>query len=655
MDPMDQRLAVFVEDHPLDYGSFEGIIPKGNYGAGTVMVWDHGTYVERGSEGREDSEKAALEGLAEGHITFVLSGQKLQGEFALIRFKKGDEKSWLLVKKRDEHAGHFDVTRENLSVKTGRSLKEIAENAESKGETWTSSRRIAAQPKERAAKPDKKRKKAEPAPISTEPLAEKLPRRLKPLMPAADLKAFDQEGWVFEPFHDGTRAIAEVESGKVTLHSRQLLSLNAKFPKVADALRKLRSYLVIDGEIVGDDQFHVFDLLHADGKSYRALPLSKRKEALKALPIFGDVIRYREHSETEGKKAYESAQQAAVPFLLAKDADSEYRSGTSKSWLKIKVKAPKASAVENGADKKKSEPAAPADQPVLTNLDKIYWPKEGYTKGDLVEYYRKIAPLILPHLKDRPQSLNRHPNGIDGQSFFQKDVIGHLPRFVETRTIFSESADKSINYLVCQNEATLLYMANLGCIELNPWISRIHSLENPDYLVIDLDPDDPNPFAQVVEVAHETHRVLNDIGALSFCKTSGSTGLHICVPLGARWEYDTVREFAEEIARVVQARMPDITSVERTPAKRKGKIYLDYLQNRHGQTLAAPYCLRPRPHAPVSTPVHWNELTESLDPREFTIETVHKLLSKRGDLWKPMLNASIDLDACRRELQILQS
>ena len=144
MDPMDQRLAVFVEDHPLDYGSFEGMIPKGNYGAGTVMVWDQGTYVERGSQGREDSEVAALKGLAEGHITFVVEGQKIRGEFALIRLKKGDEKSWLLVKKRDEHAGHYDVTRDNLSVKTGRSMKEIAENAESKGELWTSSRRIAA-------------------------------------------------------------------------------------------------------------------------------------------------------------------------------------------------------------------------------------------------------------------------------------------------------------------------------------------------------------------------------------------------------------------------------------------------------------------------------------------------------------------------------
>src|SRR6185437_13951691 len=224
------------------------------------------------------------------------------------------------------------------------------------------------------------------------------------------------------------------------------------------------------------------------------------------------------------------------------------------------------------------------------------------SKKQLIEYYDKIASYLLPYLKDRPESLRRTPNGIDKPSFFQKDMPESTPDWVVTKKIYSESNDAEINYMFCNDKAALLYMANLGCIELNPWNSRLQSLEYPDYVVIDLDPQDV-PFDKVVEVAQAVKEVLHKAGAEGYCKTSGSRGLHIYIPLGAKYDYDQAKEFAHLIAMFVHQSMPDITSLERSPAKRKNKIYLDYLQNRKGQTLAAPYCLRPKPDATVSTPL----------------------------------------------------
>lgn len=288
------------------------------------------------------------------------------------------------------------------------------------------------------------------------------------------------------------------------------------------------------------------------------------------------------------------------------------------------------------------EPKERLTKPQFTHLEKVYWPKAGYTKKDLIQYYTKIAEVMLPYLKDRPESLNRHPEGADKPGFFQKDITQELPPFAQTITVFSESANKDIHYLLCQNKETLLYMANLGCIEINPWNSRVQALENPDYLVIDLDPGE-NTFQEVVTVAQEVHAVLESACMPSYVKTSGKTGLHIYVPLGAKYDYDDVRAFSEVLVNLVHQRLPEITSVERNPAKRKKKIYLDFLQNREGQTLAAPYSVRPTPEATVSTPLHWKEVTAKLDPRKFTIKTIFRRLKKYGDLWTPTLKQAVDL------------
>jgi bifunctional non-homologous end joining protein LigD len=286
----------------------------------------------------------------------------------------------------------------------------------------------------------------------------------------------------------------------------------------------------------------------------------------------------------------------------------------------------------------------------LTNLDKIFWPEEKYTKGDVIEYYRKISKYMLPYLKDRPESMLRHPNGINGKSFFQKNVNHMPPEWVKTEKIYSEHTEDYINYLICNDEATLVFMANLGCIEINPWFSRIQSQENPDYLVIDLDPEEID-FEKVIETALGVKKALDIAGAKSYCKTSGATGLHVYVPLKAKYDYDVAKDFAHVIGQIVNSWLPDITSLERSPSKRKKKVYLDYLQNRKGQTLAAPYSIRPKPGATVSTPLKWEEVKPGLHPSDFNIKNIFKRLEKTGDLFKPVLGAGIDLEKCIRNLE----
>ncbi|MBX4211602.1 MAG: non-homologous end-joining DNA ligase [Candidatus Yanofskybacteria bacterium] len=285
----------------------------------------------------------------------------------------------------------------------------------------------------------------------------------------------------------------------------------------------------------------------------------------------------------------------------------------------------------------------------LTNLDKVYWPDDRYTKGDLIEYYRNIAPIILPYLKDRPENMNRHPHGIEGESFYQKDVDHQPPSWVKTAKIYSESNDKDINYLLCQNEATLVYMANLGCIELNPWNSRVKKLDNPDYVIMDFDPEDIS-FDFVIEAAQVVHEILEEAGIKNYCKTSGASGLHICIPLGAKYTYDQAKDLTHVIALLANEELPDTTSVERSPSKRQKKVYLDYLQNRRGQTLAAPYCVRPKPGAPVSTPLEWREVKPGLSPADFTIKNIFERIRKTGDLWKPVLGRGIDLERATKKL-----
>ncbi|RFZ85179.1 DNA ligase D [Mucilaginibacter terrenus] len=285
----------------------------------------------------------------------------------------------------------------------------------------------------------------------------------------------------------------------------------------------------------------------------------------------------------------------------------------------------------------------------LTHLNKLYWPEDKVTKRDMFNYYHQVAPFMVPYLKDRPMSLNRFPGGIHGESFYQKNVRDKAPEWAETMPHTNgEGVDK--DYLLGNNEATLLWMASLGCIEINPWFSRITSPDNPDYCIIDLDPDKQH-FDQVVQAAQEVKKVLDAIDVPSYPKTSGSTGMHIYIPLGAQYTYDQSQLFANIIVKLVEKQIPDFTTLERMISNRKGKMYLDFLQNRPGATIAGVYSLRPKPGATVSMPVTWEEVKPGLTMRDFTIHNAIDRIRETGDLFTGVLGEGIDLAKTLKKAQ----
>ncbi len=343
------------------------------------------------------------------------------------------------------------------------------------------------------------------------------------------------------------------------------------------------------------------------------------KEGMMRQAIFVDL--------REDKKAQEVVREQTLPVSKA----LENQTSSSHSTVKAKKS-------------KKESVLRPLE---LTNLDKVYWPEERYTKGDLIHYYQQVASYILPYLKDRPETLKRYPNGIKGSSFYQKE-IGKAPQWIHTETIQHE--DHKVRYLIINNEESLLYTVNLGCIGMHPFNSRLQSLYAPDYLIIDLDPEAVS-FDEVITVAQEVHAVLEQWKIPSVCKTSGATGMHIYIPMGARYTFEEVKQFAQLLVYFVHERLPDLTSLERSPGKRQKKVYLDYLQNNFAQTMAAPYSVRPQPGATVSTPLKWSEVKHGLSPIQFTIKTVPKRLGKVGDLFKPILGKGISLESILKKIK----
>ncbi len=312
---------------------------------------------------------------------------------------------------------------------------------------------------------------------------------------------------------------------------------------------------------------------------------------------------------------------------------------------------------ETGNESDPTSPVSPFPFPEerrevrFSNLEKIFWPEERYTKGDLIEYYRAVSPWMLPYLADRPLVLTRYPDGINGKSFFQKDAPAYAQAFVRTVTIWSEDSQRELDYFVCDNEASLLYIANMAAILLHIWSSRVGTLETPDWCILDLDPKEA-PFTDVVTVAQAVKALCDDIGLPAGIKTSGSTGLHVLIPLGRQVTYAQSRTLGGLLARVIAAQLPDIATVTRQVQKRGGKVYLDYVQNGHGRLLVAPFSARPLAGAPVSTPLEWREVTPTLDIRAFTIRTVPARMKqlKNDPLW-PVLDLEPDLMAALARLQ----
>ncbi len=767
LNPADKRLAMMVEDHPYNYRTFEGTIPKGSYGAGEVEIWDEGTYEPLlRKEGKTD-EEILLESLNSGSIKIILHGEKLKGEFALVKMHGAkDENAWLLIKHTDEFAQKEPYDAEaytNASSKVTRLAEKKYKNYQKP------------QPK-----PHTKRNYA--SHLSGQP---KLSDFIRPMLASPAEEAFDSYDWVFEIKWDGYRAIADLTGG-LQFYSRNGLSFKGKYPQIEEDLREQNHPMILDGEIVAynaedtpDFQtlqhlidnpqapliYHVFDLLYLNGHSTESLTLLQRKELLREALIETPHIQFCDHVEGKGKEFYKAAQKADLEGIIAKKKSSIYSRGIrSSEWLKVKnhkseeavivgYTEPKGgrtrfgslilgryqngkliyaghvgsgfndnslkeihdllqptvtekmpfdtkpvtnspptwlrpewvvsvkygqitedglfrhpvflgirddvSAMElyqnsltdhSSAEIDTETPSNPEREVRYTNRNKLYWKKEKITKGELIDYYLSISDYILPHLADRPQSLHRFPEGIDGLSFYHKDAGKDAPSWVETVRIFSESTEKEIEYIVCNNKETLGYLANLGCIELNPWNNRMQNPGKPDYLIIDLDPSDKNSFLEVIEAAQTTKKVLDGFGVPAYCKTSGSTGIHIYVPMGAKYAYEQVRDFGQIIAQFVQQQLPETTTLERNLKKRGQKIYFDYLQNREGQTVASVYSVRPKPGATVSMPIEWNELTADLSIQDFTIKNALSRISTKGDIFFPVLEQGIELEKALDEI-----
>jgi bifunctional non-homologous end joining protein LigD len=274
----------------------------------------------------------------------------------------------------------------------------------------------------------------------------------------------------------------------------------------------------------------------------------------------------------------------------------------------------------------------------FTNLNKLFYPADGIAKRDVINYYNSVANLIIPHLRDRPLSLKRYPNGIDHDFFFQKDAEDKVPEWVRLEPVFSEHNQDNIHYIICNDRATLLYLANLACIDQNPWMSRIGTLDNPDFALIDLDPTEACPYDKIVEAAQLVKKTLDALDLAGYPKTTGGDGMHIYIPLEPSYTYEQVRSFAELLSILVIREKPDLFTTPRTVSQRKkGKVYFDYLQISTGKTIAAPYVLRAYPGGPVSAPLDWAEVKNGLEPSQFTIRNAIDRFERVGDLFEPVL------------------
>ena len=744
LNPDDKRLAVLVEDHPVSYGSFEGDIPKGNYGYGSVAIFDEGYYEPLN---KKEGENGLRQDLEKGSIKVILNGKILRGEFALVKIKSSEDNAWLLIKHRDKYAVEDDFNAEDL----------VDEKIKRHGIDYK-----------------KNNKRSEAETVTKTKITSPMLATLSETIP-------DEGEWIFERKLDGFRAVAEINKKKVSLISRNGVSFNKQYPSIVTALKNIDRHVILDGELVIEDHkkksafqllqhgeplpakyqlyYYVFDVLALDGNDLRDFELAERRELVKML-----LNKYEhpqlcavESMESTFENAIKKANEEGWEGVLAKETGSRYLSGKRTSfWRKIKFQQsqeaiivgytkPQGSRSAFGAlvlavqgdgeliyvgnvgtgfkeqglqeifDKIKQIPETdkPFDKKVtvaserkvtwieqklvaeisfsewtrdehmrhpvfkslrydksieeikrvmpvkdmlnerevsygriklqLTNQKKLYWPEEGITKGDLLYYYEAMAPLILPYLKNKPISLNRFPNGILESSFFQKDMdIDSIPSWLKTVPLTSENTGDTVNYLLCNNEATLLWIANMGSIEINPWLSPHQHKQKPDFAVLDIDPNGVG-FEEVVSVALTAHEILEYVGVNSYIKTSGSTGLHIYIYLGGQYDYELARGFIQMVAELVHEQHDETTSLERSPSKRKEKIYLDYMQNKKGQTIVAPYSVRPKPGATVSTPLSWSEVDATLEIQQFTMETVLQRVSKIQDPWSDIFGKKVDL------------
>jgi len=712
----ERHLAVHVEDHPLDYGGFEGEIPKGQYGAGTVEIWDAGTY-------------ELVEEKRDGGLTVRLHGRKLEGVWTLVpAHLDGKEQNWLLLRKQDDGAAPAGPrARYRPMLATLADTKQMPRGEgwefEIKWDGYRILARVAGGEAELRTRKD-------------QDYTERFANVAKELAKALKTPDCVVDGEVCALDEEGRPSFSAMQQGK------------AGTPIV----------------------YYVFDLLEVDGEPVVELPLSERRKRLqKLLDGRNRTIQFSE-GFSDGPALYEAAQQRKLEGIMGKRCESPYLPGKrSRDWLKFKTHGEQEFVIAgytrgkgrrewsfgslvlaaNGPDglewvgnvgtgfddaeqerllkklrplERKTSPfpktpkmprvrkddvvwvepklvaevsfaefthdgrlRAPvylglredkdatevrretAAEPIpdvirkgkrvlrLSNLDKPFWPDEGITKGDLLAFYRDVAPVLLPHLRDRPFTMRRYPDGAFGKSFFQKDKPQGMPDWIPTVNIEVTTRERPpkrrrIDAPLVNDELALLWMVNMGCIDLNTWYSRVDKLDRPDFVLFDLDPSPDVGFRETVQVALLVKETLDALGLESFPKTSGSDGIHVLVPIARRHTYEDTRQFSEIVAGALAATHRGLVTTEWTKSKRQG-VLIDSNQNGEGKTIASVYSVRPKEGAPVSTPLRWEEVDESLDPGAFTMDVVRARVAKHGDLYEGVLSTKQSLTAALRRLR----
>lgn len=754
LDPEIKRLAVRTEDHPMSYAEFEGTIPKGEYGGGSVMLWDRGSWSPVEGKSVKDLEK--------GHLHFMLEGERMKGEWLLVQMKpkKGESReNWLLRKIEDRYAEPGDrlVEHELTSALTGRSMAEIA--ADRKGE-YSLKRRtgkdLTAQ-MEQAAEHDtrKTRRTAKPGNGPG-----KLPKFRKPQLATLVDHVPAGNGWMHEIKFDGYRALIAAAGGKIAVYTRSGRDWTGKFAPLAQHFEALDlPPCLIDGEIVAYDRngnpdfsslqqvlkrghgaqdekdalaFHAFDLLELDGNDLADLPNIERKERLEALLHDAEApIHVADHVIGAGEKLFDRMCAAGQEGIISKTVDGKYRSRRTRAWVKVKCTRRqefvvvgwtksaargrpfaslvlaqyegdelvykgkvgtgfsvgtmdelasrfarlerKTAPVETGraeargvtwltpslvaeiafaeftvdgrvrhgsfldlrSDKKAKQvkPERPQEAPMdeqdvtISSRGRVVFPDAGYTKGDLADYYETIAPIMLPFVASRPVSLVRCPQGRAKKCFFQKHDSGGFGPHVR-RIPIREKSGATDDYLYVEEAAGILSCVQMGTIEFHGWGSRIADVEQPDRMIFDLDPDEGLDFDDVKQAAKDIRGKLADLGLASFAMVTGGKGVHAIVPLKPGHSWETHKDFAQRFAQALATAEPERFTATMSKARRKGKIFIDWLRNQRGATAVVPYSARARSGAPVAAPIAWSELDEMESARAFTIGDAQKLLKR---------------------------
>lgn len=751
-NPDDKRLAVRTEDHPLSYAEFEGIIPKGEYGGGTVMLWDRGTWEPVEGKSAKDIEK--------GHLHFIVHGTRMKGEWLLVRMKPrpGEKReNWLLRKVSDVHAGGGDdlVERGLTSVLTGRGMAEIAADRSGshslkgqKGKDFADTMQAAARHNAKIAKPRRK-------------VVGKLERFQAPQLATLVDTVPAGNGWMHEIKFDGYRALIAAWGNEVRVYTRSGLDWTDKFaPLVAHMQALDLPSCLIDGEIVAYDKagnpdfsslqnvlkrghgeqgpkdalaFHAFDVLSLAGEDLKPLPNIERKERLEALLVDAQPpIHVADHVIGAGEKLLSALCKAGQEGIIAKRIDAVYLGRRTRSWLKVKciqrqefviigwtksstrarafaslllgqhedgklvykgkvgtgfdtdrlealsqsmarleteavpAEVPRtdargvqwlkpklvaevafaeftaegrvrhASFISLRADKparkvkpERAEPPPEPDEPAvkISNPDRVIYPDTGQTKGDLADYYAAIAPLMLPFLAGRPISLVRCPQGYAKHCFFQKHDSGSFGPDVKHVPIVEKDGGVE-DYLYVDNAAGLLACVQMGTIEFHGWGAKASDVELPDRMIFDLDPDVGLDFADVKSAAQDIRQRLVDIGLVSFPMLSGGKGVHVVVPLTPGHDWETHKDFSRRFAEALSQAQPDRFVATMSKAKRKGKIFIDWLRNQRGSTAVLPYSARAREGAPVAVPLSWKELDSYDKASAFNIGDAAQLIKR---------------------------